>query len=211
MKNIGLVSLRGLLSILALMFCASAAVASPSYIGLGISIAETNNKGIIFQEVYTGGPAETAGIVAGELLIAVDSKPVQGMGLDAVSALLQGAIGTHVLLTVSGAVAGQDRVVDLVREIITLDCIAEGSVNLQTNLTMPGVPPTSVSGYVGISLVNWSISGSTVLAFLDGQYYYLTYSRLGTQQQISGYIHNTFVQWMGFNGMITGYQTCIQK
>lgn len=72
-----------------------------SYVGVGITIqAREDQSGFDVIEVTPGAPAEEIGILAGDLLIAVDDQSLAGMVLSDVSPLVRGEEGTSVKLTV---------------------------------------------------------------------------------------------------------------
>lgn len=72
-----------------------------SYVGVGMTVAlREDNAGIDIQQVISGGPAEEAGIRAGDILIRVDDQSVAGLDLTAVRSLVLGDAGTKVKLTV---------------------------------------------------------------------------------------------------------------
>ena len=81
---------------------------SNSYVGVGITVqARQDGQGIDIVEVAAGGPAEEAGLLAGDVIIAVNDEDILGMQLSEVSALIRGEEGTSVTLTVSRA--GEDK------------------------------------------------------------------------------------------------------
>ena len=77
---------------------------SNSYVGVGITVqARPDGQGIDIVEVTLGSPAAEHGILAGDVLIAVGETNIIGMELADVSALIRGAEGTDVTLTVDRA------------------------------------------------------------------------------------------------------------
>lgn len=77
---------------------------SNSYVGVGITVqARPDGQGIDIVEVTLGSPAAEHGILAGDVLIAVGETNIIGMELADVSALIRGAEGTYVTLTVDRA------------------------------------------------------------------------------------------------------------
>ena len=68
-----------------------------AYVGVGITITEdTEAGGMRVEEVAAGGPAEEAGIRAGDLLLAVEGEDVLTLGIDGTRNLVRGEEGTHV-------------------------------------------------------------------------------------------------------------------
>ena len=73
-----------------------------AYVGIGVTIRDTGN-GYHIDKVTEGGPAEKAGLLAGDIIVAVDGKSVIGMPVDEGKTLVQGKKGTTVELTVDRA------------------------------------------------------------------------------------------------------------
>ena len=68
-----------------------------AYVGVGITITEDAEAGgMRVEEVVSGGPAEEAGIRAGDLLLAVEGEDVLTLGIDGTRDLVRGEEGTHV-------------------------------------------------------------------------------------------------------------------
>ena len=77
---------------------------SNSYVGVGITIQIREDKqGFDIIGVTPGGPAEEAGLMAGDLLAAIDGTTTVGMEISATSALIRGEEGTTVRLSVDRA------------------------------------------------------------------------------------------------------------
>ena len=70
-----------------------------AYVGIGVTIQATET-GYHIQKVAEGGPAEEAGVLAGDVIIAVDGTSVVGMAVEEGKTLVQGKAGTQVALTV---------------------------------------------------------------------------------------------------------------
>ena len=67
------------------------------YGGLGASIKDYNGS-MIITDVYENFPAQKAGIVPGDIIVAVDGKNVEGKTTDQISELLKGQSGTTIVL-----------------------------------------------------------------------------------------------------------------
>lgn len=65
------------------------------YGGLGMLIQDQDGTSVVTQ-VFPRSPAEMGGVITGDLIVAVDGRPVGGLGIDSVSALLLGPVGTPV-------------------------------------------------------------------------------------------------------------------
>ena len=72
-----------------------------AYVGVGITIQKTgDDAGFLIIAVAAGGPAEEAGFLPGDLLIAVEDEDVRGWSTTEVSAVVKGEEGTFVQMTV---------------------------------------------------------------------------------------------------------------
>lgn len=72
-----------------------------AYVGVGITIQITqDDSGFSIMDVATGGPAEEAGLMVGDLLIEVEGQDVRGMTTSQVRDLVRGEEGTFVVMTV---------------------------------------------------------------------------------------------------------------
>lgn len=70
------------------------------YEGIGVTIlADERNGGFAVQSVTAGSPAESAGIVAGDVILAVDGEVVSGMTVADVRTLIREHIDESVLIT----------------------------------------------------------------------------------------------------------------
>ncbi len=70
---------------------------SGNYAGLGIEI-DIRNKSIIVVGTTPGGPAEHAGVQAGDRIVGIDAKPTDGWTSEEASHALRGLPGTRVML-----------------------------------------------------------------------------------------------------------------
>ena len=74
---------------------------SNSYVGIGVTIqGESSEDGILIQQVEPEGPAQMAGILPGDRIVAVNGQSVIGMNTTEVRSLVMGEAGTDVDLTV---------------------------------------------------------------------------------------------------------------
>ena len=72
-------------------------------VGVGITITAAYDEeggimGYEITEVIKGGPAESAGLLAGDILVAVERQSIAGMSVTEVKTMVQGEEGTQVLL-----------------------------------------------------------------------------------------------------------------
>ena len=72
-----------------------------AYTGVGITIRQDEESGgLEIVSVSAGSPAETAGIVSGDVLIAVDDQELAGMTTAEVKSIIQSKNGSEMLFTV---------------------------------------------------------------------------------------------------------------
>jgi carboxyl-terminal processing protease len=70
-----------------------------TFSGVGISLHEVGGKMVVSSPIE-GGPADRAGIDAGDIIVKVDGKPIAGLIIDDVVKRVSGPIGSPVTLTV---------------------------------------------------------------------------------------------------------------
>ena len=70
-----------------------------AYVGIGITITVAEDEsGLEVIKVNEGGPADEAGMLAGDVIVAVEGQSVAGMDTTAVRDLVRGKEGTQVLI-----------------------------------------------------------------------------------------------------------------
>jgi carboxyl-terminal processing protease len=67
--------------------------------GIGVTIAPAGG-GFVIRNVFADGPAAQSGIRAGDAILAIDDQSTQGADLAAVNAMIDGADGTPITVTV---------------------------------------------------------------------------------------------------------------
>lgn len=70
-----------------------------TFSGVGISLRQIGGKMVISTPI-DGGPADRAGMDAGDIIIKVDGKPIAGLDIDEVVKRVSGPLGSSVTLTV---------------------------------------------------------------------------------------------------------------
>ena len=72
-----------------------------SYVGIGVTIQQrSDGQGLDVVQVSQGGPAEEAGVLAGDRIVAVDGDSILGAELETVRNRIRGKEGTAVRITV---------------------------------------------------------------------------------------------------------------
>ena len=101
------------------------------YVGIGVTITYEREDGLLIREVTAGGPAEEAGLLAGEVITAVDGTSLAGEARYDGASLIQGEEGTAVSLEVLGT-DGASRTVEVKRASVETDPVTsrmlEGNV-----------------------------------------------------------------------------------
>ena len=95
----------------------SASMSDTRLVGIGVVYSLTE-EGILVDRAIEGSPAQAAGLQGGDCILAVDGKGVQGLELDAVSAMIQGEEGTPVRITYSRN--GREKTVTLTRAVVVV-------------------------------------------------------------------------------------------
>lgn len=93
---------------------------SNQYVGIGVTVTYEREEGLLIQSVTAGGPAEQAGLTAGEIIVAVDGTSLAGDGRYEGANLIQGEEGTTVTLEILGT-DGASRTVEAVRASLATD------------------------------------------------------------------------------------------
>lgn len=92
------------------------------YGGVGIGLSQTEEGRLLITKVYPGSPAEQAGLAAGDFILSIDGKPVEGESLEESSKRIRGLLDTEVVLVVShGQSASQSHT--LTRSTISLPSV----------------------------------------------------------------------------------------
>lgn len=70
-----------------------------NYVGIGVTVNFEHEEGLFVQAVTSGGPAEEAGVVIGDMIVAVDGTSIAGEARHTATELISGTSGTKVTLT----------------------------------------------------------------------------------------------------------------
>lgn len=82
-----------------------------NYVGVGVTVNYQREDGLLIQAVTAGGPAEEAGIVVGDVIVAVGGVSIAGDARETATDLITGEEGTQVTLTLLHADGTQSDVV----------------------------------------------------------------------------------------------------
>lgn len=88
-----------------------------NYVGIGVTVTYEREDGLFVQSVIRGGPADKAGIVAGDVIVAVDGVSLGGEAIHRGTELIGGEAGTTVDITLLGA-DGTERTVTCTRATV---------------------------------------------------------------------------------------------
>lgn len=100
-----------------------------AYCGVGITIENhTEDDTIRIVSVLPGGPAEAAGIAAGDTILMIDGEAFYGRNMSEAQAVVRGEAGTEVTMTIRRAKDGQTVEVSLVRKEIEVPSVTGGMV-----------------------------------------------------------------------------------
>lgn len=71
-----------------------------SYVGIGILMQKYEDSGVEVVECYEGAPGDVAGLMAGDIILAVDGEDLAGLELTDVSSMIKNTTADSVALTV---------------------------------------------------------------------------------------------------------------
>ena len=94
----------------------------PDFEGVGASVTEVEGQ-IIVLGPLPGSPAFHAGLMAGDVLVSVDGRSIEGLTLEETVALIRGPKGTQVVLGVSRAGISRPVEISIVRETISASSV----------------------------------------------------------------------------------------
>lgn len=106
-----------------------------AYVGVGITIlVREDGEGFEVTKVNAGGPAEEAGMLPGDVIIAIEGQSTAGMDTDTASNLVRGEEGTQVILTVRRGTESLDLTVTrkMVLTPVATGRMLDGSIGLIT-------------------------------------------------------------------------------
>jgi carboxyl-terminal processing protease len=100
----------------------------PHFTGIGVAVGP-ERRGLLIARVFDASPAAHAGLKAGELIVAVNGRKLEGLSADRATALIKGLPGTDVQLAIDGAQRshtghGPQRTVKITRATISEPVVA---------------------------------------------------------------------------------------
>ncbi|HOP79360.1 MAG TPA: S41 family peptidase [Armatimonadota bacterium] len=94
-----------------------------NFVGIGAHLRANKNQQIYIQEPIDGGPAEKAGVKAGDIIIKVDDKPIAGLDIDEVVTKIRGEEGTKVKLSLLRGPEQKMVEITIVRETVQFQMV----------------------------------------------------------------------------------------
>jgi carboxyl-terminal processing protease len=100
----------------------------PHFAGIGVAVGP-QQRGLLIAHVFDSSPASRAGLKAGEVIVGVNGRKLEGLSADAATALIKGVPGTDVQLEIEsprshGAAHGALRRVRITRATISEPVVA---------------------------------------------------------------------------------------
>lgn len=114
------------------------------YEGIGVRFQRKEGM-ILVQQVFSGSPAQEAGIKKGDILTSVDNESVEGLSLEQAASMIRGQAGTQVTVTILREGSSKEFSVErrkVAGDLITLDIQGKNAIiqlssfgnNLQTKM-----------------------------------------------------------------------------
>jgi carboxyl-terminal processing protease len=94
---------------------------SGTFEGIGATVSERNNQ-IVIVSPFVGSPAEAAGIVSGDVILAVDGEPTDGWSVDKAVLRIRGEKGSQVTLNIRHA-DGTEEELTITRDEVRVESV----------------------------------------------------------------------------------------
>lgn len=124
------------------------------YGGVGALIQQRGNE-IMISEPYEGYPAQKNGLQAGDIILEIDGRNIQGKKVDEVSEILKGQPNTTISLKIKKAITNQIETITLTRQEIKI-----------SNIPYYGKIDDQI-GYIYLSNFTENVSSEFVKAYKD--------------------------------------------
>lgn len=104
---------------------------APHFTGIGVVVGP-ERRGLLISRVFNGSPAQRAGLKAGEAIVAVGARKLEGLSATAATVLIKGEPGTNVKLQIERAGSSKvrpsaRRAVTITRAVVSEPVVASGS------------------------------------------------------------------------------------
>ncbi|MGI6607810.1 MAG: S41 family peptidase [Erysipelotrichaceae bacterium] len=93
-----------------------------SFVGIGVTYTVVDDQ-ILVVSVIRSSPAEASGVLAGDIIIAVDGESIESIGVDNIADRIKGKVGTEVIVTVLRGTETLD--IPIIRNIISNTVFSE--------------------------------------------------------------------------------------
>lgn len=93
-----------------------------SFTGIGVAV-DPKREGLEVVRVFDASPAQRAGLRVGDLIVAVNGRPLLGVATETATGLIKGPPGTDVHLTIKAA-SGKQRTIAVTRATIVQPVVA---------------------------------------------------------------------------------------
>ena len=93
-----------------------------SFVGIGVTYTVVDNQ-ILVVNVIRSSPAEASGVLAGDIIVAVDGESVESIGVDNIADRIKGKVGTEVVVTVLRGIENID--ISIIRNTISNTVFSE--------------------------------------------------------------------------------------
>ncbi len=119
----------------------------------GVSLELRSDGGIRVVRAGTGGPAEAAGVLAGDVIVAVDGTDTTAMSLEDTVNLIRGPSGTPVDLTIEREGAAAPLTITVQRSAVEPQNMARIDAGIRLSVD-PAVPPLGPGGWWGVTFAD---------------------------------------------------------
>ncbi len=96
--------------------------------GVGMEVDNDANGNVVVIAPLKDSPAEKAGILSGDIVLAIDATSTQGMTSDEAVQLIRGPVGSAVKLTIQRSGQTKPLVISIVRDTINIPVLTTTSV-----------------------------------------------------------------------------------
>ncbi|MFL5686764.1 MAG: S41 family peptidase [Chloroflexota bacterium] len=96
---------------------------SGSYVGIGVRIEPDDAGQPKIIGVFDGSPAEKAGLVPDDVIVAVDGKRTEGASIDDVASWVRGEAGSTVKITIRHGTDGAERTLSIARADVPVQAV----------------------------------------------------------------------------------------